>query len=168
MLCDKCKQRPACVHITKIINNQKTEQHLCDICAAESGDAMLTAESMFSVQDFLKGMFSSGIVPQQKEHNYECENCGLSYNDFSRVGKFGCSECYKYFGDQVTPLIRRIHGTRGHTGKVPKKAGGMLVVKQQLAQLREELTRCINNEEYEQAAVIRDRIKELEKSIIQD
>jgi len=37
MLCQKCKVRPASVHITKILNGKKVERHLCGQCAAEEG-----------------------------------------------------------------------------------------------------------------------------------
>jgi hypothetical protein len=37
MLCQKCKVRPAQVHITKIVNGKKVERHLCGQCAVEEG-----------------------------------------------------------------------------------------------------------------------------------
>ena len=52
-----------------------------------------------------------------------CPNCGRDFADFSRSGKIGCSVCYEVFHEQLEPILRRVHGTSSHTGKVPVKAG---------------------------------------------
>lgn len=168
MLCDDCKERPASVHITKINNSKKTEKHLCDTCAQKSGELTFSTDAQHTVQDFLKGMFSHGIsgIPAQRSEN-ACPHCGMSYNDFSRGGKIGCSKCFATFGERLRPLLRRIHGTNSHTGKVPKRGGGKRTVQRKLHQLRQELERYIGLEEYEQAARVRDEIRLLEKEITQ-
>lgn len=165
-MCDDCKERPASVHITKINNNQKTEKHLCDQCAQKSGEISFTTDSQFAVQDLLKGMFSHGVanVPQQKS-GVPCPNCGMTYSDFSRLGKIGCGDCFATYGDRLEPLLRRIHGTSSHTGKVPKRSGGKLALKQKLIQLRHSLDVHVSREEYEQAAKVRDDIRSLEKEL---
>jgi protein arginine kinase activator len=33
MMCEECQMRPATVHITKIVNNEKSQMHLCEECA---------------------------------------------------------------------------------------------------------------------------------------
>jgi protein arginine kinase activator len=166
MLCDDCKERQASVHITKINNNQKTEKHMCDQCAQKSGEISFTSDSQFAVQDLLKGMFSHGFTnaPQQKSGT-ACPGCGMTYSDFSRQGKIGCGECFATYGDRLEPLLRRIHGTSCHTGKVPKRSGGKLVLKQRLIQLRQTLDVHVGREEYEQAAKVRDEIRCLEKEL---
>lgn len=166
MLCDDCKEKPASVHITKINNNQKVEKHLCEMCAQKSGEINFTADNKFFVQDLLKGMFNQGFtaVPQRQKTEV-CPGCGMSYEDFSRLGKIGCSACYAAYADRLEPLLRRIHGTHSHTGKVPKRSGGKLAIKQKLKKLRQELEDYINREEYEQAAVIRDEIRSVEKEL---
>ncbi|HMM23151.1 MAG TPA: UvrB/UvrC motif-containing protein [Selenomonadales bacterium] len=166
MLCDDCKERPASVHITKINNNKKTEKHLCDICAQKSGELTFSTEAQHTVQDFLKSMFSYGFSSQPAPRTeYTCPHCGMSYSDFSRGGKIGCSQCFAAFGERLKPLLRRIHGTSSHTGKVPKRNGGKLAMQRKLQQLRQELDRHVCHEEYEQAARVRDEIRLLEKEI---
>lgn len=166
MLCDNCKSKPACVHVTKIINNQKIEKHLCEDCAQSTGEMSFSMVNNFSVNDFLKGMFNhefiNGASPKTE---IACHNCGMTYTDFSSSGKIGCSACYQVFGAKLEPLIRRIHGTCRHTGKVPKRGQGTLEVKHRLKQMKQELERHIASEEYEQAAKLRDEIRALEKQI---
>lgn len=168
MLCDDCKERPASVHITKINNNKKTEKHLCDMCAQKSGELTFSTEAQHTVQDFLKGMFSHGFSsPSTQRTEHGCPHCGMSYSDFSRGGKIGCSKCFATYGERLKPLLRRIHGTSNHTGKVPKRGGGKLTLQRKLHQLRQDLERHISHEEYEQAAQVRDEIRLLEKEITQ-
>ncbi len=163
MLCDDCKERQASVHITKINNGQKTERHLCEVCAEKAGELSFTADSQFAIQDFLKGMMGGGAagLPQQRAET-ACPGCGMTFGDFSRSGKIGCGECYTAFGDRLEPLLRRIHGSGSHTGKVPKRGGGKLALRQRLRQLKADLERHVGCEEYEQAAKVRDEIKALE------
>lgn len=166
MLCDECKKRPACMHITKIVNNQKIERHLCEQCAKEHGDMSFSFEDNFAVHDFLKGLFNNCYGDSaQTQSEKACPQCGMTYRDFSRNGKIGCNACYGAFGDRLIPLLRRIHGTSAHTGKVPRRSGGNIVLKQQLARMRQELDNCIKREEYEEAATLRDEIRALEKKI---
>lgn len=165
MLCDDCKKKPACVHITKITNNQKVDKYLCEQCAMESGELVFSTDHKFSVHDFLKGMFSNSLAEAAQPQSEACTNCGMTYRDFSRTGKFGCSSCYSVFGDKLEPLLRRIHGATNHIGKVPKRSEGVLGIRQRVKGLRERLEQYVLNEEYEQAASLRDEIRQLEKEL---
>lgn len=171
MICQSCNQREANVHITKIINGVKTEMHLCDECAKKqdiSGGNAFSFSSPMSFQNILEGFFEMmGGVPNQIE-SLECPVCHMTIDDFRKTGRLGCGNCYKTFEDDVTPLIRRIHGNIQHTGKVPGRTGGELKIKRDIDVLREQLKNAINSEEYENAAKIRDQIKELEQKLKKD
>lgn len=167
MLCDDCKKNEAVVFMTQICGKSKTEKHLCEECAKKYGEMLLGGEG-FSVNDFLAGIFNQG----QDEHELQkalaqtadkCPNCGMSYRDFARTGKIGCSECYTAFHKILQPLLRRIHGSSLHIGKIPKRTGSEIAIKQKINRLRKDLQRCIDKEEYEQAAKHRDEIKRLEQ-----
>lgn len=163
MLCDDCKKKQASVHITQITNNQKVDKHLCNQCAQGYGHLGLAMNSQFTVHDFLKNMFTSGAGDNALRSSTGCSNCGMTYQDFSRSGKFGCSNCYSSFGSRVDPLLRRIHGCTGHIGKIPRRTGGELEMKQKIKKLRHDLERHVVQEEYEQAAKVRDAIRVLEQ-----
>lgn len=172
MLCDECKKEPACVHITKIINQQKIEKHLCEQCAERSGEIIGKGinnlfGSKFSVHDFLKEMFNY-TLPDTARQTLEpvCTDCGLSYSEFSRSGKFGCGGCYQAFSGQLEPLIKRMHGTAAHAGKAPKRSSIRFGIEQRIKRLRHELEQCVSREEYELAAKLRDEIKALEKRLV--
>ncbi|HXL03838.1 MAG TPA: UvrB/UvrC motif-containing protein [Bacillota bacterium] len=170
MLCDECKKRPANVHITKIVNGVKSEAHLCEECAGEKGELTLFSESKFSFPSLLTGLLQTGpgIGSHVSIHDNivdGCENCGLSFSTFANRGFLGCSECYTHFGPRLEPLIRRIHGTYQHTGKVPKRIGGTAGVMREIENLRRDLAKLVSQEKYEEAAVVRDKIKALEKRL---
>lgn len=167
MLCEQCKQAPATVHITQVVNDAKREMHLCEQCAAQvTGDMGLTW-STFSFNKLLGGLLEpegvSGLAAASPAGAGRCPNCGLTFADFRRLGHLGCSQCHVTFGRQLEPVLRRIHGSATHAGKVPARQAGQLRAQRELERLRQELNEAIVKEEYERAAELRDRIRMLEK-----
>lgn len=174
MMCEECHVRPATIHITKIVNNEKVQMHLCEVCAKQKHLGFPMGFSIFGIGDFGDADFSMGKllssffepVGEQFDNistGVKCEGCGLTFDDFIQTGRFGCSKCYTTFKEQINPLLRRIHGKTYHVGKVPRRTGGQLRIKHEIDRLKAELQEAVNAEEYERAAVIRDKIKQLEE-----
>jgi protein arginine kinase activator len=162
MQCEECGKKPATVHIIKIENGSKSDMHLCEQCAIQKNPISIKAN--FSVQDLVAGLLKSGSVGPFKVDIIPediCDVCGLSYSKFKAAGKFGCSNCYKIFGDKLNPLFKKLHGNIIHTGKLPNKAGSKIKIVREIEKLKQDLNIAINNEEYEKAAEIRDKIREL-------
>lgn len=162
MQCDECGKKPATVHITKIENGNKTDLHLCEQCALQKNP--LAFNTNFSVQDLVAGLLKSGnMAPFKMDivQETKCDVCGLTYSKFKTTGKFGCSNCYKIFGDKLNPLFKKLHGNIIHTGKLPNKAGSKIRLVREIEKLKQELNSAVNSEEYEKAAEIRDRIRAL-------
>jgi len=162
MVCNMCGKNQATVHLTEIIDDQITELHLCEECAQKKGAQM---ESHFGLSDLLAGLADLGTQfnKTKTESKLKCPRCGLSYEDFKKVGRLGCGECYNAFKDALIPLLKRIHGSTQHYGKSPKKIAKIVKAKNELDVLREKLQKAIYKEDFEEAAKLRDRIKELEK-----
>lgn len=165
MLCDDCGSHAACVHMIKVINGVKTEKHLCEACAASAGEISFSAGIHFSVNDLVKAMFTQEIDTSSSS-GLACPSCGMDFADFSRSGKIGCGVCYGIFHEQLEPILRRVHGTGCHTGKVPVKAGNAVRIRMKVKSLRQDLDRSVHNEDYETAAKIRDSIRLLEKDLL--
>ena len=91
----------------------------------------------------------------------------MSYRDFQQTGKIGCAECYRTFRPQLEPLLRRIHGSSVHRGKIPHRTGGTLELKHEIGMLRQQLQESVAQEEFEKAAEYRDKIRALEKELLQ-
>ncbi|WP_138420206.1 UvrB/UvrC motif-containing protein [Aquibacillus sediminis] len=174
MDCQECKERSATLHFTKVVNGAKTEIHVCEQCAKEKG-YVSDEEEAYSLHDLLSGLFNfepSSIHTGQQanqvstEQVLKCPNCGMTYHDFTRVGKFGCAECYHAFEAHLNPIFRRVHsGNTTHDGKIPKRIGSTIQQRKKLDQYRKQLQQLIENEEFEQAAKVRDQIKSLKKDL---
>ena len=166
MLCDICGKNPATVHLTEIVDDQMTELHLCEECARQKSIQM---EQQFGLSDLLAGLAEFEKPALQKEAVLlKCSNCDLTYTDFKKIGRLGCSECYSTFKKYLGPLLKRIHGSSLHLGKSPLKVTKALKKKIDLSSLRYELQKAIEREAFEEAAKIRDQIRELEKKQAQD
>ena len=159
MLCQRCQQKPATVHVTKIINGQKTELYLCQDCAKE-----LEPQLSFSIAKFLSSLLDQISEPSRGESmgGRVCKKCGLTFQQFQKIGRLGCPACYRHLASQLDPLIRRIQGASRHRGKVPRKLENRRRVRLEIERLRDKLQQLIAKEEYEKAADVRDRIRYLE------
>ncbi|SKA01335.1 UvrB/UvrC motif-containing protein [Selenihalanaerobacter shriftii] len=172
MVCQECQENKATVHVTKIVNGKKKEFYLCEECAQEKGEIAFGNES-FSFNNLLAGLLNNDFGSSSNKSNFNldyksedrCESCGLSYNEFSRAGKLGCNECYTEFEGRADKLLKRIHGSKKHTGKVPQRAGGVIRTKKEIKKLRQKMQDAVQKENFEEAAELRDKIKELETEI---
>ncbi len=167
MLCQRCKRKEATVHITRFVGGRKEELHLCRDCAEEllgTGDFL---SFDFSLPDLLGSLVkpAKSLLGETRQPVLRCPKCGLTYESFQEIGRLGCASCYKTFRNKLVPLLRRIHGNTKHGGKVPSKVGRELKVERELEKLKFELENAVRKEEYEKAAQIRDRIRELEGKI---
>ena len=175
MLCDNCKVNQATVHLTEIIDEEMTELHLCEDCAREKSATM---EQHFGLSDLLAGLADLGAqIGTETGSELVCPNCGMTYNDFKRIGRLGCSECYQAFEKSLSVLLKRIQGSSQHLGKTlsqnlssgpPTPARSPAAPKPErakdaLQELREKLQKAIREEAFEEAAKLRDKIRELEK-----
>ena len=174
MLCDNCKKNEATVHLTTIVNNQKKEQHLCSECANTlQKDGKFSPFSSFNTDMwdsnfFTNDFFNNLIYPDnvlRSSHSKTCPGCGITYDMFNRTGKFGCSQCYDTFQDEIGPLIQRLQGSTSDEGRIPGRSSDELKKKRQIKQLREQLNTAIKSEDFERAVTLRDQIKNLEASL---
>ncbi|MDO7908383.1 UvrB/UvrC motif-containing protein [Paenibacillus sp. JX-17] len=173
MLCQECGKRPATLHFTKIVNGEKTEFHICETCAREKGEMIPGTPNGFSIHSLLSGLLDfdpsiKGQASGSPPPSPRCEECGMTYSQFSKIGRFGCSSCYKYFNDRLDPLFKRVHGSTSHIGKIPVRSGGRIKVERKIEELKQELQGSIQAEEFETAAQLRDQIRQLEKEIAQE
>ncbi len=166
MICENCGKKPSTFHMTEIINGKSKEINLCEDCASKSEEFSMNPS--FAIQNLLAGLLD---IPNEQEikpdyiEDISCESCGTTYEEFKRKGKFGCSKCYDSFREKLEPLLKKIHGHDTHIGKIPKRTGGMIKIKKDINSLKSKLKVAVVNEEFEEAAVLRDEIKKLQNEI---
>jgi len=166
MLCEECHKEPATVHFTKIVNGHKSEVYLCSRCAERRGEAQLAMEPSFAFHNILAGLFEpeAALAPGRAFRTVtRCPSCGSSLSDFRRRGELGCSQCYFEFERELEPLIKRIHRSVEHHGKAPRGAASSEYARRkEIQRLKAELQSAVAQEQYETAARLRDKIRELE------
>jgi protein arginine kinase activator len=164
-----CHVRDAAVHLTEVINDEVSKLHLCEHCAKLKGAEM---QAHFGLTDLLSSLMDFGAQFDdgmgRGDSDLACSACGMTYQDFQKLGKFGCQECYETFKDELSKLLRKIHGSDRHAGKMPFMGEKVLEEQQALKKLKEELSKLVLMEEFEKAAIMRDRVKELEDKISEE
>jgi protein arginine kinase activator len=167
--CQECQKRPASVHFKQIINGEKKEIRLCEICAKEKGYLEGQTQGS-SLHDLLTGLFNfeaptigSNTPGTQQVKELTCPTCNLTFSTFKEMGKFGCANCYETFAERLDPILRRVHsGNTTHAGKIPKRTGGDIKKKRKIEEYRAQMKKLIEEEAFEDAAIVRDKIKALE------
>lgn len=163
MLCDVCHQNIATTHIKTVINGKVSERHLCSHCAAtEESEEIFSFKNPLS--DMLTSIFGNASETGALKSTKRCNCCGSSFSEIVNSGKLGCSECYETFFDELLPYLNRVHGSIKHIGK----AAGLPVSedtprKESTEELKEKLKELISEERFEEAAVIRDKIRATEE-----
>jgi protein arginine kinase activator len=159
MKCQKCT-KAATLHITEVLSDEQFEElHLCEDCAHKY---------LYEPQ---QGMGKKlGESPQTAEAdeppglNRECPLCGMKFVEFRNSARLGCPHDYQEFQEELTPLLENIHGETKHCGKTPRRLPQNKQTQAELVQLRKQLLQAVTKEAYEDAARIRDRIRQLEES----
>ncbi len=167
MLCQNCEKNEATTHIKRVVNGDTTQTHLCSECAKAMGYGDMFSGFGLSLDDFFGGFLGDTVQKQSLSTRIQCEKCGNTFSDIVNSGKLGCSHCYCVFYDKLLPSIQRIHGRIQHNGKQASKikATAQSIEKPQInpiEELKQQLADAIEKQEFEQAAVLRDRIKNLE------
>jgi protein arginine kinase activator len=159
--CDKC-DKPATIHLTEIVGGEKIEKHLCEDCASAEG---ITIKANIPISQLLEDFVlqTSGEDAGPAEDQPVCEACGQSWSEFREEGQFGCPNDYEVFSKALVPMLMQMHeGASQHVGKVPHRAGQAQKRQNEMLRLRGELKQAVAAEDYERAAQIRDRIRQVE------
>jgi len=160
--CDRC-DRPAVVHEVTVKNGVRNEVHLCHEHAVEAGVAMPTHQpinqllTQFVISQTGKSRAKAGSKRKT------CPGCGMTFAKFRQSGALGCPDCYEAFEEQLSPLIGRAqNGATHHRGKTPLRAGASVDRQLLVQQLVKELDQAVAAEQYERAAQLRDRLRNLD------
>lgn len=165
MQCEDCHQNKATVHFTQIVNDETETFHLCQGCAQKRGLKTTPVSSQAPLSDFLSEM-GAPIFTKATSANLSCPRCGCSFRQFRKTGRLGCAHCYLTFEQEMSALLRKIHGSHDHVGITAEESIGPVAEgEERLFELRRELRRAVEREEYERAAELRDRIAELETDL---
>ena len=161
MLCENCRENDAVVNLTTIQDNAVIHQRLCERCAAAKGEETSVEKAHSPVGDFLQAVQQKAVATPGDQA--ACHFCHATGRDFRSSGRLGCARCYNAFEKSLRELLRRLHGTSRHVGRrYEPPADEMLARASTVGLLRERLRRAIDNEQFELAAELRDRLRTYE------
>lgn len=162
MKCTKCNKKEATVFFREVINGKETRWALCPDCAAakeKESSAMFSDISDIFSGGLLGSLFSG--APKKVREEKKCTLCGATFRQLCEEGKAGCPVCYSVFREEFAPTLARLHGTAEHRGRVPHMLRAKKSKEEKIASLEKELKDAIANEKYEDAAVIRDKLRDM-------
>lgn len=164
MKCSNCNEREAVIHLTQVAD-QMVELHLCERCAAEKGLETLGAVGKNPLASYIAAM-GQGLkdaIPASELGGFVCTRCGATLQDFRESGRLGCPDCYRTLGSPLKELLRRLHGATRHAGERYAMPGTAPESPERRVhgELREQLRRAIEAENFELAAQLRDQLKDL-------
>lgn len=165
MMCEECGIRPAKFHLMTITNDERTERNLCPVCMAKYQkqlpglDFSNLAGILNSILENKSGRAQEAEDPALAE--LTCEQCGMTYAEFQKCGMLGCAQCYKTFKQPLDALLQRVHGNTQHAGRIPGGVRSGVSLRMNIDRLRQRLQKAVAEEEYEQAAKLRDSIRAL-------
>lgn len=151
MLCDDCRDKPAAIFFKEVLPDKTVELHLCEGCASKRG---LLVTKKLSPVEILHRLLKQRSAQDEK---VICPGCYMSLVEFKRVGRFGCSQCVATFDEHIKHFIKQIHQSDRHVGR--KSASGSKKGLE-IYKLREKLKKALESEAYEEAAEIRDKLKD--------
>lgn len=161
MLCENCGVQPVSVHLTKVVNGHMTQLHLCQACAQGSSEFPMFGDPAVLLQNLLAN-FVGQTELAQPETSPRCPSCGFRFSELRATGRLGCPNCYAHFQAELEPMLRRLHGTTEHRGKLPRRRGATHQRQRRIQELRSQLHQSVAREEFERAAELRDELRRLE------
>jgi len=165
MMCEDCGIRPAKFHLMTIINGDRVERNLCPACMAKHQKQIpgIDFSNLAGIlNSILEGRTSQEEADREEEYEgYVCEQCGMTYAEFQKCGMLGCANCYQAFKVPMTSLLQRVHGNTQHAGRVPGGVHSGTSIRMNIDRLKQKLQKAVADEEYEQAAKLRDTIRAL-------
>lgn len=165
MLCEECQQKEATYTVSMMMGGATTQRHLCADCMARMNMNIASGNMKSLLSAILNALGSSEMSEGEPENTDQpditCPSCGMTLSRFTKGGRLGCPGCYQAFSEQLKPMLSQLHGRTQHAGRQPL----MSEEDQTLRRTRDELTRrleqAVNQEEYEQAAKLRDQLRTL-------
>lgn len=164
MKCDACSLRDALIHVRQMQKNGFQELHLCEECAQERG-FIREEESEISAGDLLSGLLDGASGAGGTPAPANCPSCGLAVAEFRKRGRAGCATCYEAFAADVKRILSQMAPRPRHAGKLPREPKGPPEAAVDREDLAAELRAAVEGEEYERAARLRDRLRELDAGL---
>ena len=167
-LCEECGVNEACYTISVMMGGQVTQRHLCAECMAKMNMNLAAGNVkhlLSAIMNAISGSVEEAVANANEESDEDaaivCERCGTSLRQFTKSGKLGCPGCYQAFREQLTPMLQQIHGRVQHAGRKPLNTEAAQRLRSEQEELTRQMEQAVAMEDFETAAILRDRLKAL-------
>lgn len=179
MKCDNCGKDNANVKYSRSINGITEKMNLCEECSKKLGIGIsdIGFNMPIDFSSFLGGFWEDfekqdilSLMGNREE--VKCKGCNSTFEEVLNTGKFGCPECYETFEEKIDEILNKLHGKNRHVGRIGKLEKAKVTEqhekempkenKNELEELKEKLKELVKEENYEEAAKVRDEIKKIE------
>ena len=162
MLCQRCHKNRATVRYAEVVNGKVTDLHLCAECLAKQQENAGTGFEISAPATVAER--PSRLVSRRRKTRLRrtCRCCGARLADVLDSGSAGCTTCYDVFSDDIEPMLVTIHGSIRHEGRILQVDDNRARMHADLRAKRALLRTALEAEEYEEAAALRDGIREME------
>ena len=165
MKCEICGLKDAVIHMRQIQKENVHEMHICEDCALEKG-LIREEESELPVTNLLAGLIDGRDIEESAgKAASACTRCGTKLADFRKTGKLGCAQCFQAFESDLRSILSQMAARPRHAGKLPAPVAGQAELQPDREGLRLELRAAVENEDYEKAALLRDRLREMDGGV---
>ena len=162
MPCEECGVNEACYTISVMMGGQVTQKHLCADCMAKMNMSIATG----NVKHLLSAILSAITGTEAPSDaapvpDVVCPRCSTTLSQFTKTGRLGCPGCYQAFREQLTPMLKQIHGRVEHAGRRPLDSEEAQRSRSLHGDLQRQLEDAVAREDFETAALLRDQLRAL-------
>lgn len=163
MLCDECGVNEACYTVSVMVGETVTQRHLCADCMAKMNMNIASGNIKHLLSAILTAITGQEQPAAEAQAGPEviCERCNTTLSQFTKSGKLGCPACYQAFREQLTPMLQQIHGRVQHAGRKPLNTEAAQRLRSEQEELTRQMEQAVAMEDFETAAILRDRLKAL-------
>ena len=151
MLCNSCNKREAAVIVQMSVNGQLMSRNLCPACAQqmhiEIAKSLARAGTVLDTLKKRENKDHPKPVPQVPEAI--CSSCGHAIRALTGNSRMGCARCYDAFRERIAAVIA--------PDKQPVQPEPS--ENDQRREIHRQLEQALVHENYELAAVLRDRLR---------
>ncbi|HNR29629.1 MAG TPA: hypothetical protein PKI11_01955, partial [Candidatus Hydrogenedentes bacterium] len=143
-----------------------TDRYLCEACMARYQGDEGTGFELATPPKMLDQTAGDRVVRDTSTGRQgRCPTCGAPLSQVSEEGKVGCTSCYTHFGRQIDSILEGLHPSLHHRGKAPRLDDTRARLRADLQTKRSLLRTMLGAEKYEEAAQLRDEIRDLETGL---
>ena len=164
-ICESCRRLEAELKVTVAALDELKTRRLCRNCARGEGVPISMVDQGMADTAEIWSNLLLGLAARDEGEALICPACGWTYASFEEKDQLGCPECYQTFAGEMQRLLKEYHGDNVHMGKIPYSRLIQLDRKRRLQAVKEQIHKAVQEQRFEDAALMRDEIRDLEREM---